>query len=420
MNLQSLRAIANGASMNEATIESMIGLMTINEAYFGDETVQKIESAMIKIHKLIVDDKNIVIYKTKEAKELEEAVKDTFGFKKVRIYWSNQPALGGMGPYTRPGAVIIHSASTGITYGTNKKGFYDSQHELMVYIQMDQNLVTDCNLTPREMTAILLHEIGHNFDYSPATIFEAWYGFLQVIMSGKIQNILTYAVRTGVQEYGRDVTMFISNAHDYLLNVIPVFGRMVRAIGKVSFNITKFIMALLSPVTAVVSVPTYLLLCPFSYLSNFFARKKEVYSDSFAAAYGYAAEIGTALEKINVAMNINHNGERVGPMTFFYDLTLFQAEVIAFAMGGHRTNQQRMISMLDAMKTDLKDPNLPADVKKDLQKKVDDAEKVYREISNLDNDQRKTFTTWFRGLVDSWYAGKPYMLIKPIDDQYAN
>ena len=423
MELRDLRALATGAPMSESGGGDYLrSLMVLDEAYIGMKPVADIEKAMENIRKLILSNPNANINNTKEEKALEQAIQDAFGFRSVNVYWSNQPEMN-YGPMTLMSSVIFHSGSKSFIYGTNRNGFYDKEHKLRLYIQMDQTLATKCNMTAREITAILLHEIGHNFDYSPDTLFNAWFQLLNtcfsvnpIVMLGAIGG---YTAANLVMEYGRGIILFANNINDILMNVIPPIGQVIRSVGRVAFNIKKFISTLFSPVTILTSIPIRLLMAPFSYLSNYFTRSKETYSDSFAAAYGYASELATGLEKLQLYTSTGKVDDPTGPIAVFYDMARLKSEMVSFALGAHRSNQQRMISMIDSLKEDLNDPNLPRDLKKELNDQLLQAESTYQKMCNLDSDQKDTFTTWFRKTVDSWYAGKPYMIVPPITDKYA-
>ena len=416
MNLTELRAIANN---NNSGLYESVGAnfedMFINEVYLGRDDMKEIEDVITKIVDKVRDNPNINLQKDPLSRELESKFVKVFGFRKCRIYWSN--IFAAKGPYTRPAAKILHVDSKSFTHGLHKKGFYDEKHELAVYIQMDQNLITDCNLTASEVLAVILHEVGHNFDYSPAQVFLVWYNFIANLLSN---HALEYLAKTVTQEYGRGVMMTIDNINDYLYNTAPSIGNMLRRIGKTGFNVLKFLQAIGSPL-AITMVPLYMLCTPFLYLTNTFTRKGEVYADSFAASYGYGPECISALEKIYAFVNTKDTDN--GFMQFFYDMALFHNEVICFASGGHRTNQQRMLSMIDKLEDDLKNNIVDPSDKKELEAELKRAKDMYNKLINLDQTERDTLTMQFRRCVDNWHNGKPYMIIAPIgngQDNYAN
>lgn len=384
----------------------------LDEAYLGKNPVSKIELAMSKIVDAISADPDKMIQGTQYAKDLEKAIKDVFGFKRVNVTWSYRPG-GGIGPYTMVSSIIWHSGSSSFTYGTNKSGFYDKDHELTVYIQMDQALVTTFHMSAAEMTGILLHEIGHNFDYSCWSIYNAWYTLLVQLLSGDILSILNVPI----QEWGRPVYQAVLNIDTYIQSSIPPIGTVLRAVGKVSFNISRFLQGLFSPLTVLFTLPIMALYAPLNYIQNFFTRKKERFADSFAASYGYGKETISALEKFE---SVRTGNPEAGPvMQFFYDIARFQQESISLFLGGHGSNQQRMIKIIDKLQKDLNDKQLSPAMKAELLEILNQTKSDYDKMINLDEENKNKLTGIFRRLVDNWYDGKSHMIIPSFGYEYA-
>lgn len=385
----------------------------INEAFYGKKDVSEIQTVLDKIYSAVMADPKQSIYGTSLARELESAVQKVFGFKSVSIIWSNRYGGGRTSPYTMPSAVVIHGFSTSLEYGSHQNGFYDTKHELMVYIQLDQSLFSDVGLTSEEMCGILLHEIGHNFDYSPANLIGAWFRVIMALIQLRPEGLLSIPIT----EWGRPIYQAIRNIDTFIQSYIPPIGILIRLIGKVRFNVIKFLRALLSPVSSIVAFPIALVYSPTKHLEQFFTRKKEVYADSFAAAYGYASEVISALEKMYAFQTGDPDA---GPiMQFFYDFTRFQQEYVSLFLGGHGSDQKRLIKMIDKLEQDLKDPRLDSKVKAELIENINDARKCYDDLLNIDKDDRNKLTGIFRRMVDNWYAGKPYMIIPSLPAEYA-
>ena len=411
MTIKEMRALAN----NRPTpiVESFQDFI-LDEAYYGEKKAKPILDAMEDIVKLLKANPNAAVDELKEGKALNAAIKDVFGFKSVKVYWSNRPDFG-RGPFTMFGARVLYSGNDNLAFGNNQDRLYDADHVLKLYVQMDNVLVTMLDMNARELTAVLLHEIGHNFDYSPASIFDMWFTLINAIFTGP-QSILNYFVTNAIQEYGRDVLMALMNLDTYITRWIPPVGTIYRAVDKALFNITKFLNAMLSPLTLIAIIPANLIFSPFNYLKNYFVRKREVYSDSVAAAYGFGPELITGLDKMTSYMTESNTD--LGVLEFFYDLSRFQQEAYSFAMGGHTSNQQRMINVIAKLKEDLNDPRVDKEMKKECAKKLEECEKVYKAMIGLSPEEKSNFTTKFRALVDSWHNGKNYMIVPHIGDAY--
>lgn len=434
--LSELRAIAEGTSEFDhmMTMDEAASMYALDEAFFGKKPVAKIQAAMDKIYDAVMKDPNINLQSSPLSKNLEDAFCDVFGFKSCSIYWANREGLsnlagniGSNGPCTIPRAAFLHSGENSFVYGTHKNGFYDNEHTLKVYINTDQTLFTVGGMTSAEVTAILLHEVGHNFDYSLFTVMMQWYNvcnaLLNVMMNPTNQRAISKAISVGstvaIREFGGGVFQTLSNLDDIVMNTIPPIRTLLRMAGKIKFNLMKIINALFSLVK-IPLLPIYIVMSPLMYLKNIGTRKGEVYSDSFAASYGYSEELASALQKLDQYMYADKNAN----MTFltpFYDLTLLQAEIIQTCSGGHGSTQQRTLRMIDKLNQDLRDSDLNAADRKAIQDELKRLTDTYDRYVNADEDTRKTMSNTFRKMVDNWYNGKNYMVIPNLlpDQQYA-
>jgi len=424
--LTELRAIAEGANITDGFAEQMslqeaFNQFILDEAFFGKKPVQKIQDAMDVIYEKVMAKPSIIIQNDPSRRELEKAFCDVFGFKSCSIYWANRPNLD-RGPCTIPRAKFLHSGNITYKYGTNQKGFYDNKHELRVFINTDQILFTEGDMTSAEMTAILLHEVGHNFDYSIWALTNQWYmifnAILNVILNPNNPRVYGRLTGTGLNvllsELG-GVYQALINIDDMLLNVIPPLGSIVRAVKKFGFNVVKALNAILSPVTMVIILPQYIVMTPFRYINNTFLRKGEAYADSFASSYGYSSELATALEKLNLYQTQSTNEDSF--LAPFYDLALLQADLITTMTGGHGSTQQRIMRMVEKLDMDLEQSGLSASDKAAIREERAKLMKTYNNFLNADVGIRSDITSSFRTMIDNWYAGKNYMFIPTMDKE---
>ena len=425
--LAELRAIAEGTNITDSFAEQMslqeaFNQFILDEAFFGKKPVQKIQDVMDVIYEKVMDKPSIIIQNDSSRRELEKAFCDVFGFKSCSIYWANRPNLE-RGPCTIPRAKFLHSGNITYKYGTNQKGFYDNKHELRVFIHTDQILFTEAGMTSAEMTAFLLHEVGHNFDYSIWALIDQWYmifdAILGVILNPNNPRVYNRLTRVGLSvllsELGW-VYQELITIDDMLLNVIPPLGSIVRAVKKFGFNVEKALNAIFSPVTMARILPQYIVMTPLRYINNTFLRKGEAYADSFASSYGYSSELATALEKLKLYRTQFTNDDSF--LAPFYDLALLQTDLITTMTGGHGSTQQRIIRMVDKLDNDLKQSGLSTADRAAISEERARLMKTYNNFLNADAGVRSDITSSFRTMINNWYAGKNYMFIPTIGMDY--
>ena len=142
----------------------------IFEEYYG--TNKNLELG-VKMLKVICDDinskteweANATTYSEwKENKILCECLSKEFGFKETHLYWRHESIPNA---YTIPGGFLINTRPgfKPKIFNKNKKDkYYDEDHVYICSVFVIINIVQNCNLTARETMAVILHEIGHNFD----------------------------------------------------------------------------------------------------------------------------------------------------------------------------------------------------------------------------------------------------------------
>lgn len=397
-------------------LDESVRMTALQEAFVGKEPVSKIQKAMDKIVAYLESTPMGKMNDTPLDRELEKAIKDVFGFGYVDVFWSDAPTLIG-GPYTIPNATIFHiSDSKSFAYGKNAHGFYDKDHELHCVIHINRDVVVNAHLTSAELTAILLHEIGHNFDYSPYKMLLAMIGILQLLYGN-----MTVLSNMAVSEFAPLSSLYtrLRNLDAMIADILPPFRYITRFLYAIGSGMTKFTLAALSPINLVTSIPIALINSPFTYISNIFTRKGERFADSFATMYGYGPEIASGLDKIiGESMGMNDVTYNVPVLKTLYDLSLLNQEIVTFALGGHESNQRRMINMMNMLKKDLEDPNISPAMKKEIRREIDRSQKVYNQMLNMNGEQKDTLTHAFRRVVDSWFSGKPYLFVNSIGDDY--
>lgn len=406
----------------------------LDEAFYGRTAAAKIQAAMEQICKEVQDNPDINLNKSAGGAALNKAVVDTFGVNRCTVYWTNTGLMRNVAS-TIPGTTVTFLINTddAYTYGTHKKGFYDDKHKMDIVATMETHLISEAGLTPEEMTAIFIHEIGHNFDFSIYRITGIWYRYFSTlytifmkVLSGDIGSAAGYGVASSLMMLlqnshgGKQAYYKIMNLDNELLNLLPPIGSLARSIGKPVSAVQKLLQTV-NMFKSVASIPYIILLSPLTQIQNIITRKSETYADSFAASYGYGAELGTALEKVNMSTISDNAPLSDSILAPLYDLYYMYLEFLNFIANGHGNTQQRMIRLMDKFDQDLKAADLtPAD-RAAILKEKERVEKFYNEFISNDAQHNGIFTSIFRDIVNAWYNGKPYGIVPLMRDQtYAN
>ena len=154
------------------------------------------------------------------------------------------------------------------------------------------------------------------------------------------------------------------------------------------------------------TMPIYFLGAPFVKLGTIIQRKSENYADSFAAAYGYGAELASASEKIHDESNNGLEGTILEPFNVLYRL---EAEIFCSCVDVHGTPQQRVKSMVDSLDMSLKDSNLSKNDKAAIKAERDRLMAFYDYYVSAPPKSKDALSKTYRAMLDGWYNGKNYM-----------
>ena len=151
-------------------------MQIVNEAYFGktkevlaiEQAVHDLRAPYIKDydHTLNMDTYTPRINRDPNKQKLQEAICDAFGFSDALFQiTSSTEAL--FGTESTSFCVDLNSKKMNTALRATSKGFrYDKSANILFVMTCSTGVLTDSELTDAEITAGILHEIGHNF--SPA------------------------------------------------------------------------------------------------------------------------------------------------------------------------------------------------------------------------------------------------------------
>lgn len=351
----------------------------------------------------LIEINNSEINNSEHNKLVEKMFKDIFELKDFKLIWYTSPKSRAS-TLTRPLTFL------GSNYKKDEKG-HRINNKLFIGIYLNTGLITYSNLNEKELLAIILHEIGHGF-------YNSVFNLLAVIPIKLTYNmkkldlwdtIKSFLIASGIFEVLRlDENMF--KVKRFLLNTFtgsfPKLFSWIVSIYDLFHNIiplTKRRVGFKDFITVAPEKEFY----PFKML---FLYNDEKHSDSFAADYGYGLYLASALQKSYIEENtLRSQLYNVPILNWFLDFYDLQSEIISSCLSGYPMDNNRIRSILDRMKRNLKDKELTPDLKKELEAQIKEFEDFYyNEYLSFSNDENKqrVFTWVYKAAVEKLFAGK--------------
>lgn len=376
------------------------------EAYYGKlPEFEEIESLLEKVmDKVKKDPKKCNPNKYPEMKRMEKLFSKVFGFKKSLIYWE---AVTKEDAYTVSMNTLVIFANKGKDcIKKTDRGFYDSEHSSVLTVYLGIGLILLTKLTPRELLACILHEIGHNFDFSGYHLIGYY-----------IDNILSlgmtwaqtrkYRNTEKINDVKMDFHDRVEKESDKLFEnqskrdrANKRYMRFMKQCEKSSAS-----MSIINLIANTITAPFVIALSPIIQISTLAGKKGELFADSFATAYGYGVELANALDKLS---NIKkYYNPKSSVMKFLQDLGNFQTEVYISFNDVHGTNIERALECKKKLKIDLKKNDFSPELKEELEKEIENVDNMIKQMKKLSMSERMTITRLWRKVTATVFRGSP-------------
>lgn len=351
---------------------------------------------------------NVMGYTTKELndskanKRLQKLFADFFELKEMFILWDTLPS---------PNAFTL--CKTYLILDKNQTTKLNGQHVgkgKFINVTVTAELVRTLRLTPREVLAIILHEIGHNFYNSPFQILSMLpLNFSTIVSQKAVHGLMSSLIGLLIRDFIPMDRLYQKAAQTVyrLLHKYRILEDMYRLVGTIfagTDNIISIIKAIMhsgkdfkSMLKVYTSGNIFTFWLDFNFL---FLYNVEKYADSFATDYGYGVDMMSALEKLSgvqgaMVRGVTHEDRVSG---FIGDYLTFLSELNATIVSGYPSNQNRIRTVLDRTRRSLNDETLHPKVRKELEQQLKDCEHFYYK-EYLDKDRVSN-----RGLVYSWMS----------------
>lgn len=259
-----------------------------------------------------------------------------------------------------------------------------SRKDVSMYVFVDMMLVTLADLNEKELIAIILHEIGHNLEMSSmqfmgniimmslsAPPIGAIMGYiLPVIQSGvgTIRGILSREIPNIIQQY----LPFIYNLAGSLNQLMSELPITINILSLPNIIVNRVINTIKNPVNYVVG----------------YGMKRN--ADSFSAAYGYGVYQMSALNKMDELYNsgVRTAIKNTPVLNVVNDFLSVNMYTLIYLFDPHPQHQTRATNMLNKLKRDLNNNDVPKGLKKELEAQIKLCEETYKN-EFLENEVRK-------------------------------
>ena len=315
-------------------------------------------------------------------KDFEDALCTVFGFRTANIepYKERYNAKSEDFESGELNAFVYHRDRYPIEALVTDKGLYDKSHSIFIDMRISLGIVN--KLTAEEIMAVILHEIGHGIDPALVDI-----KFVET-------NILSKYITDRKNKINKDEAKAI-NKHKLgalgtcgiILACVCIIGTgfiplIIQGIKKLFMGKEKYeekqkqkklkkIKEMMDADKRQFNRQTY----------------SEAFADNFARMYGYGAQLMSGLKKIEMEFNKDLKS-RVKKESARQEI--ITRITINLVNDIHKTDIHRIRNLIREYDNDIKDPNIPEVIKKQLQDDKAELEKVLDEyLNNFDDFQNR-------------------------------
>jgi hypothetical protein len=396
------------------------------EAYYGKAgLIPNIEKQIgIIIDKIKIDPHYDVTNST-ENKILQNLITKQFGFKETYCMWYKDSELSPqIATYSSIDSVVSGKCMFEID---SKKGYYDKTHSTVALINLSTALVRSIDITPREYTALILHEIGHNFDFSFYKGVSWLIKFIRIVNELRKRNFidpistLFHNVNSLKFIPGR-INMICEKIIGFIFEKIPIiksiYGFLLKSGDWIGLQIRKLSTYINIPFT-----PLEVLLSPVSQLFTLPGKKSEEFADSFAIAYGYGPELISALYKSDQSMQFKRT-KKVSSFPIIRvltDIRLAEASILdEFTSPMHGSSSNRTTIAIELLKRELAKTGVNPKVKKEIQESINDLQTIYQNyLDGNVNGEYLVITAATRTAIDTMFQGRTDIITTLFPNFYA-
>lgn len=321
---------------------------------------------------------------SKELEKVKECFCKEFGFGEFDLNFDPRPVING---YTVPSYGIITLINSSMPMLPLRRGekYYDKSHNYYCYINIFTALIIELDLTPGETMAIILHEVGHNFDVSIPSVIARKAAIILTLLTAP-QQLLFLDIFSYI--YAMQDKLLTTAAH-YVPDVMKIYSKF-----SMLFDDFSSIFADLRIVGDVIKAIMQ------GGVANFAIRSAiggagEVFADSFAVSYGYGKETVSAMDKIS---NIYYNNKRfkyreklmhVKGLNTLIDAENVMVHIAISIVDPHPQSETRMIFAIKRLEELSKDNSLTPAQRKIIKNDLEAAKKIRETNMKMEHEEER-------------------------------
>lgn len=383
-------------ALNEFMFNPAPGMETVTEGYVGKtkelQEIEKLLNQMIKKYTAdsIVNASKSELNKCAEKRQIEALLKKEFGFAKAELLIMPQ-VIADAG--TIPASILLRDAAADMPTSLTAHGekYYDESHNYDFFMMLTTEMFSG-TYTGGELTAIILHEVGHNFDVS---------------LMSYIGDVLYWATCISHADIfsptvGHIIAKYLTKFVNAVLSLTPV-----SILANTGLTLLKLVAQVSGPFGSLAYIGMMLKdKAPSvrTIINIFTGFSGERFADSFVTAYGYGQELISAIDKIDTQFQQRKKG-------FFIDTWTWSGTIaptiLNMVIDPHPEAQTRARLVLDDMKKLSENPDLPKNIKAAVKADYDRCKKGYDAFLQVEPDQRDSIAQRFtRQSKEAILAGK--------------
>lgn len=397
--------------------------ISLNEAYVGktdilEEIVEKIHELRSKISRFNYSstDKTVL--------EINRLFEKQFGMDTFALKIDGDPFINAYTMDIGRRFDMIDKSMKDYVIGNPQTGYkFVPGNGLLVIMHITVDFLTDTRFTDREILAVLLHELGHNFAdciYDKLrldnrqmmiaykrylTAMTVMYAILSCTVVGTVPGILGLIKIDSLRKsYNNE---FIKKKEDkyQAKHRTTRVSKFLNGIGASMSNTTYLINAIINRVTFNKDYTDYV---KSTYtkrdkdkIKNSIDRRNEVIADKFPAIYGYGVDVVSLQAKFrDIVNNKEYQAtEKLGKMGHIANDIYEEAMFDINDFDCHPNAVQRMHVALNTLKAEVKKDDIDPKVKKEIElqiKEIEDVMDSFLSVSNKVQSIEKAQALYFQ------------------------